>query len=188
LSPSSLISLTDPVSAFSSTLSSLADDQTHQGCIFHPTTTMTPFNAKFNWNPFVTFDHNVITYSTQSDYVSSTSNPSYCLNTNALHFPAEPSLGEGSFIAHEASVIQLALNFPHPPPTRPISNRHLCPWPSGCTESFTRRSDLERHWQSVHFRIRYHCFIPVCGNNHGKGYCRFEKLRSHQREKHGFHL
>jgi hypothetical protein len=56
-----------------------------------------------------------------------------------------------------------------------------------CTESFARASDLNRHWQSVHLGIKYHCdYWLGCPNNGGKGYCRLEKLRTHQREKHGF--
>jgi hypothetical protein len=71
-------------------------------------------------------------------------------------------------------------NSPHP--------RHQCPWATGCTESFKRLSDLRRHWQAVHLRIRYHCFAIGCKNNRGNGYCRFEKLKTHQREKHGWLL
>jgi hypothetical protein len=67
---------------------------------------------------------------------------------------------------------------PIPPPRTP------CPL---CTESFARPSDLNRHWQSVHLGIKYHCdYWLGCPNNGGKGYCRLEKLRTHQREKHGF--
>jgi hypothetical protein len=60
--------------------------------------------------------------------------------------------------------------------------RQPCP---SCFESFTRTSDLDRHYQSVHLQIKYHCFWPGCHNNRGKGYCRLEKLKTHQREKHG---
>jgi hypothetical protein len=78
---------------------------------------------------------------------------------------------------------------PHPLSTpflpAPIpSPRTPCPL---CTESFARPSDLNRHWQSVHLGIKYHCdYWLGCPNNGGKGYCRLEKLRTHQREKHGF--
>jgi hypothetical protein len=72
-------------------------------------------------------------------------------------------------------------------PTLPIPTttpRTPCPL---CTESFARHSDLNRHWQSVHLGIKYHCdYWLGCPNNGGKGYCRLEKLRTHQREKHGF--
>jgi hypothetical protein len=50
---------------------------------------------------------------------------------------------------------------------------------SFCTETFARPSDLERHWRSVHLGIKHHCYCPGCPNNHGKGYCRLEKLRTH---------
>lgn len=60
--------------------------------------------------------------------------------------------------------------------------RQSCP---SCFESFTRTSDLDRHYQSVHLQIKHHCFWPGCHNNRGKGYCRLEKLKTHQREKHG---
>jgi hypothetical protein len=66
--------------------------------------------------------------------------------------------------------------------TRP---RIYCAWPL-CMESFARPSDLERHRQSVHLGIKHHCFWPGCHNNHGKGYVRCDKLRAHQKEKHGF--
>jgi hypothetical protein len=69
------------------------------------------------------------------------------------------------------------------PPMAIATQRTLC---SFCTETFARPSDLDRHWQSVHLGIKYHCFRPGCPNNRGKGYCRLEKLRTHQREKHGF--
>jgi hypothetical protein len=71
--------------------------------------------------------------------------------------------------------------FPSPPPRAP------CPWPL-CFESFVRAADVERHIQSVHMGVRYHCFWTGCGNNRGNGYCRPEKLRTHQRQKHGYAL
>jgi hypothetical protein len=71
----------------------------------------------------------------------------------------------------------------YPPMTAPAAQRTLC---TQCTETFARSSDLDRHWRSVHLGIKYHCFWPGCPNNRGKGYCRLEKLRTHQREKHGF--
>jgi hypothetical protein len=57
---------------------------------------------------------------------------------------------------------------------------------SFCAESFARPGDLDRHWQSVHLGIKHHCFWLGCHNNRGKGYCRIEKLRTHQKQKHGF--
>jgi hypothetical protein len=67
-------------------------------------------------------------------------------------------------------------------PPRP---RIYCIW-ALCMESFARPGDLERHRQSVHLGIKHHCFWPGCHNNHGKGYVRSDKLRAHQKEKHGF--
>jgi hypothetical protein len=67
-------------------------------------------------------------------------------------------------------------------PPRP---RFYCAWPL-CIESFARPGDLERHRQSVHLGIKHHCFWPGCHNNHGKGYVRCDKLRAHQKERHGF--
>jgi hypothetical protein len=54
-----------------------------------------------------------------------------------------------------------------------------------CPQTFTRPSDLTRHYTSVHLGIKHHCFYPGCDNNRGNGYCRAEKLRTHQRERHG---
>jgi len=76
----------------------------------------------------------------------------------------------------------LGLPFQISTPPRP---RIYCAWPL-CMESFARPGDLERHRQSVHLGIKHHCFWPGCHNNHGKGYVRCDKLRAHQKEKHGF--
>jgi hypothetical protein len=69
----------------------------------------------------------------------------------------------------------------------PIQPRTPCPW-VGCSESFVRSTDVQRHWDAVHLGIKYHCFWVGCPNNGGKGYCRLEKLRTHQRQKHGLAL
>jgi Geminivirus Rep catalytic domain len=71
----------------------------------------------------------------------------------------------------------------YPPMAMPGTQRTPC---SFCTETFARPSDLDRHWQSVHLGIKYHCFWLGCHNNRGRGYCRLEKLRTHQKQKHGF--
>lgn len=65
--------------------------------------------------------------------------------------------------------------------------RTSCTW-FGCSESFARHTDLDRHLQAVHYGIKHHCGWPGCANNRGKGYCRLEKLRTHQKEKHGYAL
>jgi hypothetical protein len=80
---------------------------------------------------------------------------------------------------------QMMANFAPIPLTTQVVQRTPCSWPS-CTESFTRPSDLQRHIDAVHLGIKYHCFWIGCTNNGGKGYCRAEKLRTHQRQKHGF--
>ncbi|KAH7348757.1 hypothetical protein BKA65DRAFT_584620 [Rhexocercosporidium sp. MPI-PUGE-AT-0058] len=54
-----------------------------------------------------------------------------------------------------------------------------------CPASFTRPSDFQRHHESVRLGIKHHCFWPRCSNNRGNGYCRAEKLRTHQRKVHG---
>lgn len=68
-----------------------------------------------------------------------------------------------------------------------VFQRTPCTW-GMCSESFARPTDLQRHVDSVHLGIKYHCTWFGCHNNRGKGYCRLEKLRTHQREKHGVAL
>ncbi|KAE8445132.1 hypothetical protein EG329_013734 [Mollisiaceae sp. DMI_Dod_QoI] len=68
------------------------------------------------------------------------------------------------------------------------NQKHHCLWPAGCTKSFTRISDLERHWYSVHLGQKHHCTWFGCSDNQGKGFCRLEKLRKHQEDYHGFVL
>ncbi|PMD53555.1 uncharacterized protein K444DRAFT_619087 [Hyaloscypha bicolor E] len=80
---------------------------------------------------------------------------------------------------------QMAASFAPISLTTPVVQRMPCSWPS-CTESFTRPSDLQRHIEAVHLGIKYHCLWIGCTNNGGRGYCRAEKLRTHQRQKHGF--
>lgn len=100
----------------------------------------------------------------------------------------EPLYGEN---AVTSSLTQPALqpiintsSFPFGP-VNPIQQRTPCPW-NGCRESFVRSSDIQRHWDSVHLGIKHHCSWIGCPNNGGKGYCRLEKLRTHQRQKHGY--
>lgn len=77
---------------------------------------------------------------------------------------------------------QMMPTFGSIPLAMPHVQRTPCNW---CMESFTRAADLQRHVESVHLGIKHHCFWPGCHNNRGKGYCRAEKLRTHQRQKHG---
>lgn len=67
----------------------------------------------------------------------------------------------------------------------PVQTPHPATFCNLCPASFTRYSDYERHWQSVHLGIKHHCFWPGCSNNRGNGYCRAEKLKTHQRRVHG---
>lgn len=69
-----------------------------------------------------------------------------------------------------------------------IDKKHHCLWPSGCIRNFTRMSDLERHWYSVHLGQKHHCTWFGCSDNQGRGFCRIEKLRKHQKDCHGFSL
>jgi hypothetical protein len=55
----------------------------------------------------------------------------------------------------------------------------------GCTTTFTRIADLDRHVLNVHNRVGHHCQVPGCNNNKGNGYCRPDKLKAHMWEKHG---
>jgi hypothetical protein len=72
-------------------------------------------------------------------------------------------------------------------PTAHANTPTPCPYPR-CAATFNRPTDLPRHYQSIHLGIRHHCFVPSCHNNHGNGYCRPEKLKKHQREKHRFQI
>lgn len=65
--------------------------------------------------------------------------------------------------------------------------RTPCPWP-GCSESVIHSTNVDRHVDSIQLGIKYHCFRVGCPNNGRKGYCRLEKLRTHQRKKHDFAL
>lgn len=68
------------------------------------------------------------------------------------------------------------------------NQKHQCLWSAGCTKSFTRMGDLERHWISVHLGQKHHCTWFGCSDNQGKGFCRLEKLRKHQKDCRGFAL
>ena len=71
------------------------------------------------------------------------------------------------------------------PPQAPLGITYRTPC-TFCMATFTRPYDLERHVQSIHLDIRHHCTWLGCTNNKGKGYCRIEKLRKHQRDNHGY--
>ncbi|KAF8867234.1 hypothetical protein BDZ45DRAFT_734498 [Acephala macrosclerotiorum] len=66
--------------------------------------------------------------------------------------------------------------------TAPKPKTHHC---DRCGRTFARPPDLQRHIDGVHLRIRHHCHEAGCSNNHGRGYCRLEKLRKHVLDVHG---
>ena len=104
-----------------------------------------------------------------------------------MEFPPLPMQQQNSWAQDPTQMIhsQMVASFAPIPLTTPVVQRMPCSWPT-CTESFTRPSDLQRHIEAVHLGIKYHCLWIGCPNNGGKGYCRAEKLRTHQRQKHGF--
>ncbi|KAE8449084.1 hypothetical protein EG329_008467 [Mollisiaceae sp. DMI_Dod_QoI] len=65
---------------------------------------------------------------------------------------------------------------------KPKPKLHQCP---NCQLTFARTADLQRHISGVHLRIRHHCHKTGCSDNHGKGYCRQEKLKKHVLDTHG---
>ncbi|CZR52425.1 uncharacterized protein PAC_02302 [Phialocephala subalpina] len=68
------------------------------------------------------------------------------------------------------------------------NQKHHCLWSAGCTKSFARFSDLERHWYSVHLGQKLHCTFFGCSDQQGKGFSRIDKLRKHQKDNHGIVL
>lgn len=97
--------------------------------------------------------------------------------------PAAPTM-PGPLMPQYPSIPPLGAFFP---PQAPLSIKYRTPC-TFCMATFTRPNDLERHMQSVHLDIRHHCIFLGCANNKGKGYCRLEKLRKHQRDNHGYAL
>lgn len=74
-------------------------------------------------------------------------------------------------------------------PVNPAIPRMPCMW-QGCIETFSRSTDIPRHIQVVHLQQKFHCQVlnsdgTLCVNNHGMGYSRHDKLREHQKRKHG---
>lgn len=86
--------------------------------------------------------------------------------------------------------------FPPPPHTSPISLTYSRrPWicfQPGCMTAdrkatmFTRKADLERHYQRVHCPspTLYDCPVPGCNRVGPSGLPRQDKLREHLRERH----
>jgi hypothetical protein len=64
-----------------------------------------------------------------------------------------------------------------------ITNAHTCDY-AGCGKIFARPGDLARH-RLQHGVPQYPCLIHGCNRCHSKGFYRADKLRDHQRKKHG---
>jgi hypothetical protein len=67
-----------------------------------------------------------------------------------------------------------------------VDGRFLCT-KEGCTSSFTRKADRDRHLDTQHGNVRhFHCHILGCNRGVGnwKGYSRIDKLQEHMRKKH----
>ena len=63
------------------------------------------------------------------------------------------------------------------------SNAHTCDY-AGCGKIFVRPGDLTRHRQQ-HGVPQYPCLIHGCNRRHSNAFYRADKLRDHQRKKHG---
>ena len=85
--------------------------------------------------------------------------------------------------------------FTTPAATRPIARRvvsrrsnvntnaHTCDY-TGCGKIFARPGDLARHTQQ-HGVPQHPCLIHGCNRRHSRAFYRADKLRDHQRKKHG---
>ncbi|KAK0729471.1 hypothetical protein B0H67DRAFT_558890 [Lasiosphaeris hirsuta] len=71
---------------------------------------------------------------------------------------------------------------PVPLPAPPVAGpRHVCPIP-GCTRSYKRRADLDRHMRKHDANApRYPCPSPDCSRKGGNGFVRKDKLMEHRR-------
>jgi len=67
----------------------------------------------------------------------------------------------------------------HPAASSPRSK----PTCSSCNKSFSRSTDLNRHFHQVHHRLRWNCYLN-CGNNRGNGWSREDKWKEHIRREH----
>lgn len=74
------------------------------------------------------------------------------------------------------------------PPRSHINNSaHSCDYP-GCGQHFGRLGDLTRHKTTQHGPRQYPCLIHGCKYHGLKAFRRPDKLRAHQRNRHGMHL
>lgn len=97
------------------------------------------------------------------------------------NFPTSSQESSSSHLTTSAS--------PTTPATTPSSvntspDRLSCP---ECFKTFGRAGDLKRH-QGMHLPRKYHCRQQGCKRNGGKGFYRRDKLRAHQKKRHGMHL
>jgi hypothetical protein len=67
----------------------------------------------------------------------------------------------------------------------PDQKQAFCLW-NDCHKPFKRRTDLDRHVQSMHLGITFHCTVFGCDNKGGMGFSRADKLKVHEKEVHGF--
>jgi hypothetical protein len=65
--------------------------------------------------------------------------------------------------------------------------QYLCLW-SNSHETSKRPSDLDRHVQSIHLSLRFHCYEPDCDDNIGKWFARADRLKIHERGVHGLRV
>lgn len=97
--------------------------------------------------------------------------------------PQQPTFPQSlQAIPHPVSPTNAHIPLASESETASLPRMHSCP---NCDLTFARHTDLRRHVQSIHLRIRHHCRVAGCGNNFGNGYCRPEKLRKHVLNAHG---
>jgi hypothetical protein len=79
-------------------------------------------------------------------------------------------------------------NRPTTPAGRHHTNGFVCTYP-GCrwTKPFKRKADLERH-EKKHRRPDLDCSVDGCDRKGAHGFHRQDKLRDHQRKKHGMKI
>jgi len=112
---------------------------------------------------------------------------------SAHNYPSEfPSLlysawnGNMYTVANEQLPFAPALGSQHPSTSaEKVKKGYSCFHPK-CGKVVSRASDLARHYQSIHNReTTFHCSEPACKYHEEKGFSRYDKLLSHQRNAHG---
>jgi hypothetical protein len=109
---------------------------------------------------------------------------------NLLPLPTTTDMPAASALPTHATSKFNAPAVPRPIARRVASRRsnsnthaHICDY-VGCGKIFTRPGDLARHRQQ-HGVPQYPCLIHGCNRRHSKAFYRGDKLRDHQRKKHG---